>query len=243
LRSRGCAVVRAGFGPLEPGFLIDNYEILNPRMLRHTAPWYHSFLKQAGFEAEKGGAEYILPVTPESGAFFKTQRDLATARGYRIAPLASLPAAQGVNDTLNTWNATFSGHWGLAPLTHREVEMLLGHTPAGILELSALLYSAADEPVGIVLAGCDSANGRSVLPSRYSVLAANTFAVGVSEAHRGQGLATAMASHTYLGLIARGARVLSYGLVLDDNIASRKSAGKLGGRVLSNYMTYRAALS
>jgi hypothetical protein len=52
----------------------------------------------------------------------------------------------------------------------------------------------------------------------------------------------ALASHAYLQLIAKGARFLSYGMVLDDNAASRRMAQKLGARVAANYLTYRREL-
>jgi GNAT superfamily N-acetyltransferase len=240
LREQNCTTVRAGFGPLEPGFLIDSYELLHPRMLRHTVPYYHSILKQAGFETEKGAAEYVIQADRSSAVFFKANLGRAAARGYRIAALASLPGVQRVVDVSRTWNAAFSSHWGLAPMTQREIDVLVHRSlPGDMLYLSAVAYWG-DEPVGIVLASTDGSRSRGVsLTSRYSIQTANTFVVGVCEAHRGCGLAAALASHTYLEMNSRGAKLLSYGLVLDDNTASRRSALKLGAKVLSNYVTYR----
>ena len=56
---------------------------------------------------------------------------------------------------------------------------------------------------------------------------------------RGRGVNLAMASYAYLELIRRGAKYLSYTLVLDDNWPSRRTAEKLGAKVCANYMVYR----
>jgi hypothetical protein len=48
-----------------------------------------------------------------------------------------------------------------------------------------------------------------------------------------------MAAQGYLELVRRGARYLSYTLVLDDNWPSRRTAEKLGAEIRANYVTYR----
>jgi GNAT superfamily N-acetyltransferase len=226
---------------LETGFLIDNYEVLRPGMMRHSAPHYHAILKQAGFEIENGGSEYVVPLAGNSALFFEGNLDRASGRGYRIATLASLSADQRVADVSKTWNVVFSSHWGLAPMTQLEIDTLLHNPVSGdILTLSALAYSD-NNPVGIVLAATEKSWRRGMFfASRYSVQSLNSFAVGVCETHRGCGIATALASHSYLALIARGAKLLSYGLILADNLASRAAALKLGARCSSNYVTYCA---
>jgi hypothetical protein len=67
----------------------------------------------------------------------------------------------------------------------------------------------------------------------------NFLGIGVSESARGRGVNLAMASYAYLELINRGAKYLSYTLVLDDNWPSRRTAEKLGATVCANYMVYR----
>jgi len=244
LRARDCSFVRAGFGPWEPGFLIDNYEIFHPQVMRHTAPWYHAMFKQAGFETEKGGAEYTMPVTRASAETLERQRHAALAQGYKIVTLSSLSAKQRVSDAYSTWNATFSRHWGLAPMTMLEFGAFLSEAAeTGVLNFSAMLYTAAEEPAGVTLAGQTAGKALPVRFSRNTVANLNTFAVGVLERHRRRALATSLAAHTFLALIARGAKSLSYGIVLDDNLSSRKSALKLGCGVNGNYVTYRAELS
>ena len=67
----------------------------------------------------------------------------------------------------------------------------------------------------------------------------NVLAIGVRESDRGRGVNLAMASYGYLELVRRGAKYLSYTLVLDDNWPSRRTAEKLGAFVCANYVAYR----
>jgi hypothetical protein len=52
----------------------------------------------------------------------------------------------------------------------------------------------------------------------------------------------AMAASAYLEMVRRGAKYLSYTLVLDDNWPSRRTAETLGAFVCANYMVYRRSL-
>jgi len=67
----------------------------------------------------------------------------------------------------------------------------------------------------------------------------NVLAIGVRESDRGRGVNLAMASYGYLELVRRGAKYVSYTLVLDDNWPSRRTAEKLGAFVCANYVAYR----
>jgi hypothetical protein len=48
-----------------------------------------------------------------------------------------------------------------------------------------------------------------------------------------------MAGSSFLELVRRGAKYVSYTLVLDDNWPSRRTGEKLGAYVCANYMVYR----
>jgi len=67
----------------------------------------------------------------------------------------------------------------------------------------------------------------------------NFLGIGVHESAHGKGVNIAMAAYSYLEPIKRGAKYLSYSLVLDDNWPSRRTAEKLGAFVCANYMVYR----
>ena len=67
--------------------------------------------------------------------------------------------------------------------------------------------------------------------------------IGVRDSDRGRGVNLAMASYAYLELVRRGARHVSYTMVLDDNWPSRRTGEKLGATVCANYIVYRRNFS
>lgn len=246
-RDQGLLAVRAGFGPFEPGFIIDDYATFLLRMTRHNPPYYHSLLKYAGFDTEKGAGEYIIKVSEELVARYRGYLQSAQRTGYDIIPLRGMPASQRVTNFTSTWNEAYKSHWGLAPLTESEFATLFdqpGDTTT--LDLSAIAYRDG-HAVGVGLVRKEgsvrsSAKWRLRIRQQNELERLNSFAVGVSPSDRGRGVSLALASHAYLQLVSRGAKYLSYGLVVDDNRPSRRVAEKLGSYACVNYLTYRKTL-
>ncbi len=54
LRDKGMEAARAGFGINDFPFAIDSYGTLPPVLLRQNPVYYHTLLKEAGFESERG---------------------------------------------------------------------------------------------------------------------------------------------------------------------------------------------
>lgn len=247
LRKQGAIAVRVGFGPFEPGFVIDDYGTFAPRMTRHNLSYYHSLLKDADFETEKGAGEYVITISEELRALYQGYLRTARQSGYDILPLRKIRATQRVADFTATWNDAYASHWGLAPLTQDEFAMLFDSPDdTNVLDLSAIAYHKA-QPAGIVLVRDDNCGGRRPKwwrtrhpLSEFTRL--SSFSVGVSQSQRGHGISLALAASAYLQLIDRGEKYLSYGLVLDDNWRSRLTAKKLGAHACANYLTYRRAL-
>ena len=246
LRERGATAVRAGFGPLEPGFVVDDYEKFLVRMTRHTLPCYHGFLKDAGFETEKGAGEYIIAVNDAIVSRYREFDESVRQAGYDVVALSKIPAGKRASDFTRTWNESYASHWGLAPVTEQEFSALFDAPgESRTRDLSAIVY-CGDRPVGVVLVRPER-QGRRFFPRVDRSVSRelehlSSFAVGVSPSARGHNLSLALGAHAYLQLIAEGARYMSYGLVVDDNWASRRAAEKLGGYVCANYLTYRRSL-
>ena len=241
LRSQGANAARAGHGMLEFPFVIDEYETLPPNVLRHNPSYYHALLKDAGFESEKGFVDYKIEVRPEFLVRWVGMLEAARRAGYVIMPLRDVPEHRRVHDFVETFNDTFKSHWGWTPYSETEIAGLLkALTRAGVLETSVLAYRD-DRPVGMVLlvpehhAEAVLQPGRTVQESELL----NVLAIGVRESDRGRGVNLAMASYGYLELVRRGAKYVSYTLVLDDNWPSRRTAEKLGAFVCANYVAYR----
>ena len=74
-------------------FVIDDYETLPPMLVRHNPAYYHSLLKDAGFESEQGWVDYRIEVTPELVTRWKSALDSARRAGFEMVPLRDVPEA------------------------------------------------------------------------------------------------------------------------------------------------------
>ena len=246
LRERDMRAARAGFGGgSDLPFVIDDYDTLPPMLVRHNPAYYHSLLKDAGFESEQGWVDYRIEVTPELMARWTSALESARRAGFDIVPLRDVPEADRAPAFTQVWNEAFFNHWGAAPFTEDEVALLQSFLgPLGMFDLSVLAYRD-DEPVGVLwvtpdaTAGATLAPGRELRPEEH----VNFLGIGVLEQARGRGVNLAMAAYSYLELARAGATHLSYTLVLDDNWPSRRTAEKLGAHVCANYMVYRRNFS
>jgi GNAT superfamily N-acetyltransferase len=244
LRSKGAHAARAGMGALEFPFAVEDFEALPPCFVRQNPAYYQSLLKDAGFETEKGLVDYRIRVTPELVARWEAALAAARRKGFRIVPLAEVPAAIRLSEFMFAYNEPFLRHWGYSPFTEDEIATTFQAFEAfGILQHSVIAYRG-DEPMGAVWVQRDTsmlarrAPGRTLAPWEK----VNFLGIAVREPARGQGVNLAMASHAYLELARRGYEYLSYTLVLDDNWPSRRTAEKLGASVCNNYLVYRREL-
>ena len=241
LGEQGAVAARAGFGLFDFPFVIDDYQSLPPNLARHNPDYYHRFLKDAGFESEKGWVDYKIEVRPELVAQWRNMLESARRQGYEIVPLKDVPAGRRVADFTETWRDTFKAHWGFTALSEDEMSFLFdAFEPAGLFDTSVLAYHGG-APVGMLFVVPELTATAALSPGRVlkDSEKLNILGIGVREAARGRGVNLAMAAYAYLELVRRGATYLSYTLVLDDNWPSRRTAEKLGAFVCANYMVYR----
>ncbi|MGH9197064.1 MAG: hypothetical protein ACRD1T_15160, partial [Acidimicrobiia bacterium] len=240
LAGQGMKAARAGFGPGDFPFVIDDYDSLPPALLRQNPPYYHRFLKEAGFESEKAWCDYKIEITTDLLARWRDFLEGAQKAGFEILPLSKAPQDLWLTHFTDTWNEAFDKHWANTPQLEEEFGATFSSLePFGVKDVSVLAYEG-DDPVGVVWASPDStamavASGRSLRDDERL----NFLGIGVREKARRRGVNLAMAAYAYLELAARGAKYVSYTLVLDDNWPSRRTGEKLGAFVCANYMVYR----
>jgi hypothetical protein len=246
LRGQGLEAARTGMGPsFDLPYVLDEYELLPPISTRQNPPYYHSLLKEARFESEKGWVDYRIEVTPELIERWEHMVRSAETAGVRVVTFAEAAAERRVEDFTTVWEEAFVRHWGMSPGSEAEWRELFDFVgPLGAYDVSVLAYRG-DEPVGAILGLPDLSmlanlvGGRELLPQERL----NMLGIGVRESARGQGVNLAVAARSYLELVQRGNTHLSYTLVLDDNWPSRRTAEKLGAKVCANYLVYRRQLT
>ncbi len=244
-RSHRIGAIRAGSGLMESPFVIDEYELLPPAIVRQNPGYYHSLLKDAGFETEKGWVDYKIQVTPALVARYQSSLAAARAAGFSIVPLKDANPDLRVRHFTAIWNDAFKKHWSAIPMSEAEVASLFRYfSVSGGFDTSVLAYRGG-EPVGVLMVQPASTNEVILAPGRvlHESEKLNWLGIGVHESARGRGVNLAMASYAYLELIKRGAKYLSYTMVLDDNWPSRRTAEKLGAKVCASLVVYRRNLN
>jgi GNAT superfamily N-acetyltransferase len=244
LAGEGATAARTGFGMFDFPFVTDAYDPLPPSVLRHNPPGYHALLKDAGFAPERGFVDYKLAVTPALAARWETMAEAGRRAGFALTRLREVPFERRASDLHLVWDDAFRAHWGYTPFTEEELSLVIASlAPAGMLDYSVLAYRDG-EPLGALWLVPETSELAALAPGHR--LGAderlNTLAIAVREPARRQGLNVAMAALGYLELARRGARFLSYTLVLDDNWPSRRTAEKLGATVCAHYVCYRREL-
>jgi GNAT superfamily N-acetyltransferase len=243
MKGQGAEAARAGFFmPLDAAFVIDAYDVLPPLLVRQNPDSYHSLLKDAGFECEKGMVDYRIEVTPELVARYQSALEAAQRGGFEVVALADLPPQKRVADFAPAFNEAFYNHWGYVAMPDAAFGefFTMFEMMGGGLETSAIAYRNG-EPVGTVMVMPEQTALAALAPGRklaeWEKL--NFLGIGVRAPARGRGVNLALASFAYLRLIEKGAKYLSYTIVMDDNWPSRRTAEKLGAKVSANYVAYR----
>jgi hypothetical protein len=245
LAAEGMEAARAGFGLFEFPFVVDDYESLPPSGVRQNPAYYHSLLKEAGFEAEKGWVDYKMEVTAERRGRWESAVEGVRRAGYEIVPLRAVPASRRIAEFADTWDDAFARHWGMIPTSEEGMALILAALePAGALDTSVLVHREG-RPVAAVHAVREITALAVLQPGRVLSDAErlNFLGLGVRPEARGHGLGMGAAAFALLELARRGARWVSYTLVLDDNWPSRRTAEKLGAAVCANYLVYRRSLA
>ena len=245
LKGHGLEAVRSGMGPaFDLPYLLDSYDLLPPIATRQNPPYYHSLLKEARFESEKGWVDYKIEATADRIELWEHMVRSAESTGIRVATFSELDGHTRVEHFASVWEEAFARHWGVSPQSVEEWEELFAFVgPLGGFDVSVLAYDG-EEPVGALLGIPDMsmlavcASGRELRPDERL----NMLGIGVREVARGRGVNLAIAARSYLEHVKRGNTHLSYTMVLDDNWPSRRTAEKLGARVCANYLVYRRAL-
>jgi hypothetical protein len=250
LRERAIDAARSGFAAfLDYPYAIDNYGGFPSFLLRANPAYYHRYLKNAGFETERGQLDYTAPLTPEILARYRSMVDAARRGSIELRSWREYGFLAAVDAWTGVTNIAFRDHWGWNPVTNAEVRPMLTslwETPVSDLSMIALIDRRV---VGAVFCVPDLSEalaavkrGVKLAPDEGGGTRGALINIGVIDAARGRGVARAMAARSFLEMERQGMQYGGYTLVLDDNWPSRRCAESLGARVTGNFLTYRRDL-
>jgi len=148
LGERGCAFARLGFlYAWQIGLTIDAYEEPPTAFHTYNPPYYHGFVKNAGFQTERGLVEYRVRFSPDLANRY---RDMIQSVKVRLRPMDPSRVWEDTETFCNLYNESFAGHWGAPQFTTEEaagLTMGLGE----LLEPNFVWFAEdAGETVGFV---------------------------------------------------------------------------------------------
>jgi hypothetical protein len=247
LRERAIDAARSGFAAfLDYPYAIDNYGEFPSFLLRANPAYYHRYLKNAGFESERGQIDYTAHLTPEIVARYRGMIDATGRGGIQLRSWREFGFLSAINAWTDVTNVAFRNHWGWNPVTRAEAWLMLSslwNTPVADLSMVAIIDR---EVVGAVFCVPDLSEtlaslkrGVKLAPDKGGGTRGALINVGVVDEARGRGVARAMAARSFIEMERQGMKYAGYTLVLDDNWPSRRCAESLGARVTGNFLTYR----
>jgi hypothetical protein len=249
LARRGMRAVRSGFAAfLDYPYAIDNYGRLPSFLLRGNPEYYHRYLKDAGFETEKGQIDYTAELAPAMLQRYEQMVEACTAAGVSVRSWREHGFPAAVDAWTDVTNAAFARHWGWNPVSREEVRPMMNPLRGTLVGDLSMIAVARSEVVGVVFSVPDlspvlaQVRSGTLSPDRGGGTRGALINIGVLEAARGRGVGLAMAARSFLTMARHGMRYAGYTLVLDDNWPSRRAAATLGARVTGNFVTYRRAL-
>ena len=126
LREQGCTAARFGFlyGWQLP-LTIDAYDEVPTIFHTVNPPYYHRFVKDAGFATESGQVEYIIHFTPELASRYERLVTDAAGGGAVMRPWRLAEAPSEARLFTDVYNAAFGTHWGAPPFSTEDSEGLI----------------------------------------------------------------------------------------------------------------------
>ena len=253
-RGRDCTAIRASYlGGWQLPLTIDGYGVPPSAFHGYNPPGYHNYLKNSDFQTEKGMVEYQLRLTPELAESHRRIVASAEGKGTRFRRWDGARIAEEAALYGRVMNESFSEHWGMMAFPDDHFKGLAGKR-AVVPEFQ--FFAEADGQIAGVVSSPPNVS-QALLAARRGGFGVESpeyadawekidhgilLTVGVKKEFRGRGIAAALAAKSYLAMNERGYKLASYTPVLDDNWASRRTAEKVGGRVVRNYVIYRRDL-
>jgi ribosomal protein S18 acetylase RimI-like enzyme len=250
LRERAMDAARSGFAAfLDYPYAIDNYGGFPSFLLRANPAYYHRYLKNGGFETERGQLDYTAHLTSEILARYRGMTGAARRARIELRSWREFGFLAAIDAWTAVTNGAFREHWGWNPVTNTEVRPMLTslwETPVSDLSMIATIDRNI---VGAVFCVPDLSEALASLkrgvklpPDKGGGTRGALINIGVLDEARGRGVARAMAARSFLEMAHQGMQYAGYTLVLDDNWPSRRCAESLGARVTGNFLTYRREL-
>lgn len=253
LKDRGVTKVIApsnGGAPNAMGFLVSGYEEDPMFPFQWSPPYYNQYIESLNYKPTYPLWYYNVDF---SSAVYKSAKEkYKNYNGASIRSFTKKTWDRDIETMVHLLNETFINEWEFAKISLTAMKEFMGPMKDAIALEQFLIAEVDGEPAGFCFAVPDltplfrTFNGKIGLKALFKLLTGATkkfnragiLGIGVTDKHKGKGLAKAIAIKIYGYHESLGLKSSLYFPVNESNMASRKFAESIGGTGRLMYQVY-----
>jgi hypothetical protein len=247
-------------GPMNPstndecGFLSEGFELSPSFMMPYNPKYYTHLAESAGFVKIKELYAYDMDVTEDSRVE-RLERIVNMAKrkmpSLKIRTLQEDSFEKDFKSAVSIYNGAWEKNWGFVPWTNEEFASISSKLKLIIDPEMIIMAYIADNPVGMLIAVPNynqvfkKLNGRlfpfgifKFLHYRKKIDSLRLMVMGVIKEYRHKGIEAIMYEKGLKNALQIEYKHCELSWVLNDNIATQKTAEMMNGRIYKKYAIY-----
>lgn len=258
LKERGVTKVIApanGGAPNAMGVLVNGFDEDPMFPFPWNPSYYKSYFESLNYQPTYPMWYYEVDFTSEK--YNSAKERYATYNAAIIRPVSKKNWEKDIEIVTDMLNETFINEWEFAKVSHAEMKEFMAPMKDALAPQQILIAEVDGKPAGFCLAMPDltplfrSFNGKVGLLAIFKLLTgaskkfnrAGILGIGVTDVHKGKGLAKAIAIKMYNYHESLGLKSSFYYPVNESNMDSRGFAESIGGKGRLMYQVYDKVLS
>jgi GNAT superfamily N-acetyltransferase len=257
LKEKGVTKIIApanGGAPNSMGFLVDGFNEDPMFPFPWHPPYYRAYIENTGYQARY--PLWYYEVDFSSQKYKDAKQRYGNYTGAVIRPVSKKNWDKDSGILTDMLNETFVNEWEFTKVSHAEMKEFLGPMKDAIAPEQMLIAEVEGKPAGFCLALPDLTplfrefNGKVGLLAVFKLLTrakkfqrAGILGIGVTNDHKGKGLAKAIAIKMYGYHESLGLKSSMYYPVNEHNVDSRGFAESIGGKGRLMYQVYDKILA
>ena len=247
-------------GPMNPstndecGFLCEGFDLPPSLMMPWTPAYYLELAEAAGLNNLKELYAYDMEVAADDRALrLKRVVDIAKKKmpTLEVRTLDKKNFDDELKAVMSVYNRAWEKNWGFVPWTDEEFKDIAVKLKPLLDTNLAIIASIAGSPVGMLVSSPDynevlkRLNGRlfpfgflKFLYYKRQIQNLRLIIMGVIKEYRNKGIEAVMYYKGLTYAVQKGYKRCELSWILDDNIATQRTAEMMNGRIYKRYAIY-----